>query len=88
MSGNLKEKGQESDLFRGTEPPKRKDLMAQFRKLKDTIMGILYILVAVALIWAEKNGYATFGLNFTYFLAAVMCLYGLFRIYRALILKR
>ena len=68
-------------------PRRRPNPMKRLKKIRDTVMGMLYILVAVALIWAEKNGYTTFGINFTYALGGVFIIYGLFRIYRALIQK-
>ncbi|HRP90966.1 MAG TPA: hypothetical protein PKX92_13125 [Edaphocola sp.] len=70
------------------KPPQRNNAMGKLKTIRDTFMGLMYILVAIALVWAEKTGYTTFGLKFTYALAAVFSVYGLFRLYRALILKK
>lgn len=78
----------ENNKIFDTPPPRRPNPMKRLKKIRDTVMGLLYILVAAALIWAEKNGHTTFGLNFTYALGGVFIIYGLFRIYRALIQKR
>lgn len=79
---------QEKSKIFDAPPPQRANPMSNLKKVRDSVMGLLYILVATALIWAEKNGYTTFGLKFTYALGAVFVIYGLFRLYRALIQKR
>ncbi|HTO14828.1 MAG TPA: hypothetical protein VLZ83_03620 [Edaphocola sp.] len=68
--------------------PQRKRPIDKLKTIRDTVMGLLYIAVGIALIWAEKNGFTTFGLKFTYALAAVFSVYGIFRLYRALIQKQ
>ncbi len=86
MSNNIQDPNS-SKIFDGVPPQRPNNPMSKLKKVRDSVMGLLYILVAAALIWAEKNGYTTFGLNFTYALGAVFVIYGLFRLYRALIQK-
>ncbi len=69
-------------------PPQRPNPMKRLRKVRETVMGFLYLLVAAAMIWATKTRYTElFTPTFAYGLAAVFILYGLFRLYRALIKK-
>lgn len=69
-------------------PPQRPSPMKRLRKIRETVMGFLYLLVAAAMIWATKTRYTElFTPSFAYGLAAVFILYGLFRLYRAFIKK-
>lgn len=69
-------------------PPQRPSPMKRLRKIRETVMGFLYLLVAAAMIWATKTRYTElFTPSFAYGLAAVFVLYGLFRLYRAFIKK-
>ncbi len=65
----------------------RKNPVGNLKKVRDTVMGILYILVAAVMVWAEKQGYISLGLTFVYVLAAVFVIYGLFRLYRVIFSK-
>ncbi|RQO29695.1 hypothetical protein DBR32_15275 [Taibaiella sp. KBW10] len=65
----------------------RKNPTQNLKKVRDIVMGILYILVAVGMVLAEKYGFITFGQTFTYGLAVVLIIYGLFRLYRAIVQK-
>lgn len=69
------------------QPPKRHRPISKFHQIRGAVMGCLYIIVAVGLVWAEKNNFTTFGLNFSYALAAVFVIYGIFRLYRAFFQK-
>lgn len=65
----------------------RKNPMGNLKKVRDVVMGILYILVAAVMVWAEKHEYISLGLTFVYVLAAVFTIYGLFRLYRVIFSK-
>lgn len=76
-----------SKIFEGL-PPRRPNPMKRLRKVRETVMGFLYLAVAGAMIWATKTRYTElFTPNFAYGLAAVFIIYGLFRLYRAFIQK-
>lgn len=65
----------------------RKNPMGGLKKVRDIVMGVLYILVAILMVLAEQHGYITFGKTFTYGLAAILIIYGLFRLYRVVFQK-
>jgi uncharacterized membrane protein len=73
---------------RNTPPKPRINPIKKLGKLRETVMGFLYLIVAIALIWATKTGYTeVFEPTIAYGLAVVFIIYGLFRLYRALIKK-
>jgi hypothetical protein len=56
-----------------------------FDKVRGTIgitMGLIYIAVAITVVYFEKNGLIQIGTAFSYMVAALMLAYGVFRIYR------
>ena len=79
---------QKSPIFDTMPKRPSSNPMKRVRKLRETVMGVLYLVVAAAMIWATKTQYTElFTPNFAYGLAAVFVIYGLFRLYRALIRK-
>lgn len=73
--------------------PPRKNPMGNLKKVRDTVMGFLYIMVATLMILADRsdyfkqNGYFVFNRTFIYVLATVFIIYGLFRLYRTFFQK-
>lgn len=75
----------ENTSFQRSMPTKpRSNPIKKLRKLRETVMGFLYLIVAIALIWATKTGFTeVFEPTIAYGLAVVFIIYGLFRLYRA-----
>ncbi len=60
----------------------RKNSINKMRGIMGIAMGVIYLLMAVLVVYLQKIGYFQIGNIFSYAVAALMLAYGVFRIYR------
>ncbi len=61
---------------------RRKKTWLSVRGMMGMAMGVVYLVVALAVVYLEKTGQIHIGTVIAYIIASLMFLYGLFRIYR------
>lgn len=61
---------------------KRRESADRFRGIFHIAMGVLYLLVGIGVVYAEKQKMVAIGATFSYIICGLMCGYGVFRIYR------
>lgn len=70
-----------------SEPPQRKSYN-KIRGYTGMGMGLFYFFVAYWVVYMEQIGKIEIGATFSYIAAALMVMYGLFRIYRGYTILR
>jgi uncharacterized membrane protein YidH (DUF202 family) len=61
---------------------KRKKSFNNVRGMMGISMGIVYLIVAVMVVYLERTGYISIGTTFSYIVGVLMAAYGIFRMYR------
>ena len=64
------------------ESDKRRESQNRVRGVFHMAMGVLYLLAGIGIVYAEAKKMIAIGATFSYLICALMCGYGIFRIYR------